>query len=225
MTHITVMSKNAPQFRLSISVSRALRLTASLCKAALPHLPSSQKQAALYRSRCYQPVPTTLKLLQYYSMHQTGAHWQQTGSVWPVEPIKTVPIPARSVTTQDQVTVLERGCAPQAHSVLPTLWTRAKGLLGQSKSVCFTPISLLLKCSLCMWLSCHPDSNLEQSKQLLKRHMASTCLGTEKQGKVTEASPRTTGRFRVLIPETAQTKVSKDTAHLSTHSGSLGNEY
>lgn len=56
--------------------------------------------------------------------------------------------------------------------------------------------------------------------------MASTCLGTEtKQGKVTEVSPRTTDRFRVLIGETAQTKVSKDRAHLNTHSGSLGNEY
>lgn len=77
-----------------------------------------------------------------------------------------------------------------------------------------------------MWLSCYPDSNPEQPKQLLSRHMASTCLGTEnKQGKVTEVSPRTTGRFGVLIPETAQTKVSKDSAHLNTHSRSLGNEH
>lgn len=66
-----------------------------------------------------------------------------------MEPIEIVPIPACSVTTQDQVTVLESpGFVLQAHLVLPTLWVRARGLLGPTKSIHFTPMSLLLNCAL-----------------------------------------------------------------------------
>lgn len=131
MTHTIVMSKIGTTVQVSISISCALRLTASLGKALLPHLPSTpeNKQHCIEADVISQFQPHW----NYYNMHQTGAHWQQTGSVRPVEPMEIVPSPARSVTTQDQVAVLESpGCIPQAHLVLPTLWIRATAWTKQT---------------------------------------------------------------------------------------------
>lgn len=44
---------------------------------------------------------------------------------------------------------------------------------------CFTQMFLLNNCSFCILFNCHPDSSLEQTKQLLQRHLDSTCLGIE----------------------------------------------